>query len=110
MKRMRMEALTELSCESCQTRVYPCDVNRDVWMFDRPGVEKWRHECDLIMLAALVEFRPILPAVPECADDLDLLAQFSGYRLRPRLPEPALNVRLDLCAKPQDESSSRLRG
>src|SRR5689334_14859268 len=110
MKRVCMEALTELICESCQTCIYSCDVNRDVRMFNRLRVEKWRLECDLIILAALVEFRPMLPAVPERTDDLDLLAQFSSYRLRPRLPEPALDMCLDLCAKPQNESSSRLRG
>src|SRR5215211_6470263 len=79
-------------------------------MLNRACIEKWRHERDLVILAAVIQLCAVLPAVPQGADDFDLLAQFSGYRLGPGLTESPLNVRLDLCTQPQDKSSVGLGG
>src|SRR5215207_5646413 len=105
MEWMRMESVAQFPGEFCQTRINSCNVNGDVWKLNGSRVEKWRHQRDLVMLAATIQLCSVLPAIPKRADDFDLLAQFPCDRLRPRLTKPPLDMRLDLGAEPQNEAS-----
>src|SRR5687767_11002610 len=77
---------------------------------DGGWIEKRRHQRDLVILAAVVQLRPVLPAVPKCADDLDLFAQLACDRIGPRLPKPPLDMRSHLRAESENESSIGLCG
>ena len=108
MKWMRMESIAKLAGKFCQTRIHARDVNgngllsqgRGKWS----GIEEWGHECNLVILAAIIQLCPVLPAIPKCSYDFNLFSQLAGHGLRPGLAKPALNMRLDLGAKPKDES------
>src|SRR5215207_3532200 len=100
MKWMRMESFAQFARQFCQTCIHTRNVDRNIPLTrrERGRLEKWRHECDLVIFPAKIQLGSILPAVPECAHQLDLLAQFTCHRLRPGLAEPPLDVCFDLCA------------
>ena len=73
------------------------------------GIEERRHKRQLVVFAAEIQFRALLPAIPEGTDGGDLLAQFAGHGCGPGHPKAALDVRLDLGAQAKDEASAGLR-
>src|SRR6185369_15215403 len=109
---MRMVSITKFAGKLCQTRVHTCDVNGNGFLsqgrWQWPRIEERGHECGLVILAAIIQLCPVLPAIPKCPDDFNLFAQLAGHGLRPGLAEPALNMRFDLGAKSKDKPSARL--
>ncbi len=117
---MRVETFTQFACQFGKSYVDASDVDGHVCsplLKERGrgrgqgrGLKERRHERDLVILAAIVQLCPILPAIPKGAYDFDLLAQFTGHRVGPGHAKSPLDVRFDLRAKSQDESSARLGG
>ncbi len=103
-----MKALAHFARQLGKPCVHTCNINWDIRILDCTRIKERRHQCDLVMLAAEVQLCAVLPRIPKCADDLDLLAQFPRHRLRPRNAEAPLNMRLHLSAQPQNESTAGL--
>ena len=74
----------------------------------RLGREIRGHQCELIVLALVIELPAGLPAMPDGAQGLDVIAQ-PRRRRAPRYSEPALVVAFDLAAQPEDEAPVRIR-
>src|SRR5690349_8646527 len=102
---MRVESLTQLACQLCQAGIDSCNVNGNVRVGDRSRIKERCHQRCLVVFAAIIQPGPVLPAIPESAEDLDLLAELSRHRLRPWLAESPFYVRLNLRAEPEQEAS-----
>ena len=83
----------------------PARKMRGVPVRVRAGVEERRHQRVLVELAAEVELRARVPAVPDRADREDHLAH-PRRGVAPRHREALLDVRLDLRAEPEDEAAA----
>jgi hypothetical protein len=70
--------------------------------------EVGRHQGELVVLAPVIELFALLPAAPDRAQRLDIVAQ-PGCGRAPGDPEPALVVASDLAAEPQHEAPVRIR-
>src|SRR5215204_7216839 len=103
---MHMEAVTQFACKPGQTSIHASNVNWNDRMLNGSGVEERRHQCELVILTAIVQLCAVLPAIPQYTDCLNLFTQFTRYRFRPRHTKSSFDVCFHLCAKPKDESST----
>src|SRR5207248_9621991 len=103
---MHMEAVANLPRHAAHILVDASDEDRDVRVVDGSGIEKWRHQVEVIEFALEVERRSLLPGFPDGTKREDDLAQFWSRRLD-LYRETPLIVRLHLRSQPEDESSRR---
>ncbi len=104
--RVRPDSVGHLPGDRAQPGVDGGEVNRDVRMLDRPGIEQGNHQVEAVVLALEVQPGPVLPAVPYRADRLGVLAHPGGGRV-PGDAVAALDVTADLSAESQGESPAR---
>ena len=101
---MRVKAVAQFTGQPANVGVHPGDVDGDVRVVDPARGKRGRHECVSIEFALKIEFRAVLPAVPNRAQGEHDLAQLGTRRL-PLHAVAALIVALDLGADPQDEAA-----
>src|SRR5688572_17347390 len=105
---MRVEAVTELPRELAHVRVHAGDPDRDLRVRDRSGAEERRHEREAVVVALEARLGAVLPAVPDCADAEDHLAEARAWCF-PLDAEAPFVVAFHLCPEPEDEATLRLR-
>src|SRR5579862_8956180 len=103
---MDVDAVGELAREPAHVGVHGRDVDGNVRPLERCGREERRHQAELVVLPLEAGTRPVLPHVPDVADELDHLAQ-PRAGCRPRCGVPPLVVALHLRAEAEDEAATR---
>ena len=81
-------------------------VDRDLRVVDRSGVEERRHQRQPIVLAAKRRAGAGLPGLPRGVQDGDVLAHPCHRPVRPRHPEAPLDVRAHLRSEAEDEAAA----
>ena len=104
MERVGVKAVAQFARQPADVGVHPGDVDGNVRVIDPAWRKRGRHERVSVELALKIQFRAVLPAVPNRAQGEHDLAQLGPRRL-PLHAVAALVVALDLGAEPQDEAA-----
>ena len=72
-----MKAIGDFSGKLRQPGVDPGDIDRNIGVRIRAGIEKRRHQAKFVILAAEIKPFAILPGIPKSADGENLLAQLA---------------------------------
>src|SRR5437016_3663692 len=107
MKRMRVQAVTQLSGQAQDQLVHARDIDRDVRMVVLGGGEERRHQGEVIELALVGELRSAFgPAFEDRAERLNVLTQTRNRRIPLGAITP-LDVPFDLRAQSENETPVR---
>ena len=102
---MQVEAIGTFPSQAGQAGIHSGNIDRDTGIVNWTWIEKGRHQGELVMLAAKIEFLPALPGVPKRAHGCDLLFQLADYRFGPGHTKAPFDVRFDLSAQTEDKAS-----
>ena len=103
-KGVNVKALAHFARDAAEVLVDARDVDGNVGMVNCTGIEKRRHQCDLVKLAAEIHLAIALPRIPDRAHREDHFAQFrrGGF---PRHRKPPFDVRLHLGAESENKAA-----
>ena len=99
-----MKAIADLTGECAQIWPHPGDVDRHVGMRNWPGIKEWRHKREFVELSLILQFRRVLPRVPDGAYRQDVVLE-TRPGVSPFHTEATGDVRTYLSAESQQEPS-----
>src|SRR5690242_2035438 len=80
-KRMNVKPIANLSRHATHVRIHTRHIDRDLRMFNAPGIEERRHQTEVVKPTVESEWGSILPAIPDRAQREHYLPQLRPRRL-----------------------------